>query len=72
MRADRDGALIHLTGPPAVIHGRLLAGDGHCAATVDEIETLVSAYERVFNAIATALPGRVIRLDADNPHFASG
>lgn len=70
--AARDGALIHLTGPPAVIHGRLLTRDGHSAATVDEVETLVTAYERVFDAIAKALPGRVIRLDAADPHFAPG
>lgn len=51
---------------------RLLTRDGHSAATVDEVETLVTAYERVFDAIAKALPGRVIRLDAADPHFAPG
>lgn len=70
--AARDGALIHLTGPPTAIHGRLLARDGHNAASMNEVEALVTAYERVFDAIATALPGRVIRLDAIHQHSAPG
>jgi thymidylate kinase len=61
-----DGALVHLTGSPVTIHSRLLARDGRAAANADEIEALVSAYERVFDAISQALPSRVIRLDTTN------
>jgi len=70
--AARDGALVHLTGPPAVIHGWLLARDGRTAASVDEVEALVTAYERVFEAIAEALPSRVIRLDAADRQSGPG
>lgn len=70
--AARDGALVHLTGPPAALHDRLLARDGRTAASGNEVEALVTAYDRVFDAIAEALPGRVIRLDAAGQHSVPG
>jgi hypothetical protein len=57
--AARDGALIHLTGLPAAIHSRLLAREGSNAPGMSEVEALVTAYDRVFAAIAARLPGRV-------------
>lgn len=62
--AARDGALVHLTGPPAAIHNRLLARDARTATDLDEVKALITAFDQVFGAIAEALPNRVIRLDA--------
>lgn len=70
--AARDGALVHLTGQPAVIHGRLLARDGRTAASMDEVKALVTAYEQVFDTLAEALPGRVIRLDTPGRQSGPG
>ncbi|MFD7896955.1 hypothetical protein [Streptomyces sp. NPDC059743] len=56
----RTGALIHLTAPPATIHQRLLARDGHATA-LDEITALTAGYEQVFSTLADYTP--VLTLD---------
>jgi thymidylate kinase len=56
----RDGAVVHLTGPPDAIHARLRARDGDSAASLAEVAELVTAYERVFAIIGNAVP--VVRI----------
>jgi thymidylate kinase len=57
----RSGQLIHLTAPPALVHQRLLTRDGEATAPED-IAALISAYRRVFDALADYVP--VLTLDA--------
>lgn len=59
--ARRDGVLVHLTAPAPVIRARLLARDGPAAASLADIESLITAYERVVTTLAPHLP--IVRLD---------
>ncbi|MGH3912052.1 MAG: hypothetical protein ACRDTC_01370 [Pseudonocardiaceae bacterium] len=59
--ARRDGVLVHLTAPAASIRARLLIRDGAEAASLDDIESLSTAYEHVVSTLAPYLP--VIRID---------
>ncbi len=51
----RDGLLVHLTAPPAVVHQRLLARDGE-AISLDDVTALITAYRRVFDTLADYTP----------------
>ncbi|WP_329133226.1 hypothetical protein OG552_15325 [Streptomyces sp. NBC_01476] len=51
----RDGLLVHLTAPPAVVHQRLLARDGE-AISLDDVTALITAHRRVFDALADYAP----------------
>lgn len=59
--AHRDGVLAHLTAPISVVRARLLERDGPAAAPIADIESLITAYERVVTTLAPYLP--VVRLD---------
>lgn len=59
--ARRDGVLAYLTVPASVIRARLLVRDGPAAASLTDIESLITAYERVVTALAPYLP--VVLLD---------
>ncbi|MFB7938269.1 hypothetical protein [Streptomyces sp. NPDC056049] len=48
---QRDGVLVHLTAPPAVIRQRLVGRDGE-AAPMEEISALVTGYERAFSTLS--------------------
>ncbi|MDQ3275378.1 MAG: hypothetical protein M3Q39_10210 [Actinomycetota bacterium] len=58
--ARRDGVLVHLTAPASILRARLLVRDG-AAASLADIESLLTAYEHVVTAIAAYLP--VVRLE---------
>jgi thymidylate kinase len=51
----RDGLLVHLTAPPALVHQRLLTRDGE-AVSLDEVTALITAYRRVFETMADYAP----------------
>lgn len=51
----RDGLLIHLTAPPALVHQRLLDRDGE-AISLDDVTALTTAYRRVFATLADYAP----------------
>jgi hypothetical protein len=59
--AHRDGVLAHLTAPASVIRARLLVRDAPTAASPADIESLITAYERVVTTLAPYVP--VVRLD---------
>ncbi|MGH3764052.1 MAG: hypothetical protein ACRDTX_02675 [Pseudonocardiaceae bacterium] len=59
--ARRDGVLAHLTAPASVIRARLLERDGPAAASLADIASLITAYERVVTTLAPYLP--VVRLE---------
>lgn len=59
--ARRDGVLAHLTAPASVIRTRLLLRDGPAAASLTDVESLITAYESVVTSLAPYLP--VVRLD---------
>lgn len=59
--ARRDGILAHLTAPASVIRARLLVRDGPAAAPLADIESILTAYERVVTTLTPYLP--VVRLD---------
>jgi broad-specificity NMP kinase len=54
--ARREGVLVHLTAPALVIRARLLVRDGPTAASLADIESLITAYERVVTTLAPYLP----------------
>lgn len=58
--AHRDGVLVHLTAPATAIRARLLLRDG-MAASLADIESLITAYERVVTTFAPYLP--IVRID---------
>jgi len=58
--ADRGGVLVHLTGDPGVIAGRLRARDGYAPA-LERIAALLQAYRAVIGALAEAVP--VLEID---------
>lgn len=51
----RDGLLVHLTAPTAVVHQRLLTRDGG-AISLDDVTALITAYRRVFETLADYAP----------------
>jgi hypothetical protein len=58
----RDGVLVHLTAPAWVVRARLLVRDGPLATpSLADIESLITAYERVVTTFAAYLP--VVLLD---------
>jgi hypothetical protein len=59
--ARRDGVLVHLTAPASVVRARLIVRDGAAAASLADIESLITAYEHVVATLAAYLP--VVRLD---------
>lgn len=59
--ARRDGVLVHLTAPASVVRARLIVRDGAAAASLADIESLITAYEHVVTTLAAYLP--VVRLD---------
>lgn len=59
--ARRDGVLAHLIAPASVVRARLLARDGPAAASLADIESLITAYEQVVTTLAPYL--HVVRLD---------
>ena len=59
--ARRGGVLAHLTAPASVIRARLLAREGPAAAALADLESIITAYERVVRALNPYLP--VVRLD---------
>jgi hypothetical protein len=63
--ARRDGVLVHLTAPAWVVRARLLVRDGQLAASLADIESVITAYERVVTAFAAYLP--VVRFDTGSP-----
>jgi thymidylate kinase len=56
----RGGTLVHLTGQPEEIAGRLLARDG-CAPALQRIQAITTAYIRVFARLA--VDASVITID---------
>lgn len=60
--ARRDGVLVHLTAPALTIRARLLVREGPAAASLADIESLISTYERVVAEFAPRLP--VVRIDS--------
>ncbi len=59
--ARRDGVLVHLTAAASTIRARLLLRDGPLAASLADIESVITAYERVIPTLAAYL--RVVRLE---------
>ncbi len=59
--ARRDGVLVHLAAPASVLRARLLVRDGATAASLVDIESLLSAYGHVVTILSAYLP--VIRLE---------
>ena len=53
--AERDGALVHLTGELEEIAARLQARDGH-SPPLRDIRELLDAYVNAFSALAGAVP----------------
>ncbi len=53
--AGRRGVFVHLIGPPAAVHARLLARDG-TAPTVPQIRGILHAYRQVFTRLAGHAP----------------
>jgi thymidylate kinase len=51
----RDGLLVHLTAPPAIVHRRLLTRDGE-SISLDDVTALITAYRRVFDTLADYAP----------------
>ena len=59
--ARRDGVLVHLTAPATTVHARLRVRDGATAASLTDIESLITAYERVVTTLVPYLP--IVRID---------
>ncbi len=60
--AHRDGVLVHLIAPASVVRARLIVRDGAAAASLADIESLITAYEQVVTTLAAYLP--VVRLES--------
>jgi deoxyadenosine/deoxycytidine kinase len=65
----RQGMFVHLTAAVDTIRRRLLSRDG-TAPDPEHVEQLVTAYQRIFAALATHVP--VIRVDTTGPDAICG
>lgn len=59
--AHRDGVLVHLTAPATTVYARLCVRDGAAAARRADVESLITAYERVVTTLVPYLP--IVRID---------